>query len=188
MKKFLLFTLFAGTILNFCGCASAPEKKTVRPRLTLGVPHGKVKYTPVKHDGLELKVFGRNEFQAGRPASVTFALSNNGVKKVSIPEWYSNEPDNIGLFVQPTQPGVFEPDERKWVQLTFDFKEPIMHYPITLFPGNQALVSKNLDFVEKMMIPAGEERYFFLRAELTLESLSLSTKTVLIKVTSNVKR
>ena len=188
MKKTLLFTLVAGTVLSFTGCSSAPEQKPARPRLTFGVPHGKVKYAPVKHDGLELKFFGRNEFQAGRPASLTFALANNGVKKVSIPEWLSNESDNIGLFVQPAQPGAFEPDESKWVQLTFDFQKPMIHYPITLLPGNQALVSKNLDFVEKMMIPPGQERLYFLRAELTLESLSLSSKTMLIRVTPNVKR
>lgn len=188
MKKLLPLTLITGTVLSFAGCTSVPEQKPARPRLTFGVPHGKVKYAPVKPDGLELKFFGRNEFQAGRPASLTFALANNGVKKVSIPEWLSNESDNIGLFVQPAQPGAFEPDESKWVQLTFDFKRPMMHYPITLLPGNQALVSKNLDFVEKMMIPPGQERLFFLRAELTLESLSLSSKTMLIRVTSNVKR
>lgn len=189
MKICSALTIIAASAVVFCGCTTTdqPEKKS-RPRLIMGVPHGKVKYKPVRSDNLELKSLGKKVFRAGRPASLTFAVANNGFKKVMIPEWYSCESDNVGLFVQPMQPGVFEPDEKKWVQLTFDFKEPIMHYPITLLPGNQALVSKNLDFVEKMMLPPGEERMFFVRAELTLESVKLSSKIIVVKVTSNIRK
>ena len=105
-----------------------------------------------------------------------------------IPEWYSNESDNIGLFIQPVASQLDEPKENKWVRLTFDFKKPILHYPITLMPGNQALVSKELDIVEKMMIPPGEERLFLVKAELTLDSLKLSSRVILIRVTSNIQR
>ena len=181
--------LAAATLFSIllCGCTQT-EKAVPHQRMAMGVPHGKIEYKPIKPNGLELKCFGKTTFQAGRPAVLTFALANTGYRKVRIPEWYSNESDNIGLSIQPAASGLNEPDEKKWVLMTFDFKKPILHYPITLMPGNQALVSKELDIVEKMMIPPGEERLFFVKAELTLDSLKLSSRVILIRVTSNVQR
>ena len=182
-----LFAAVALLSIFVCGCART-EKAAPRQRMAMGVPHGKVEYKPVSAEGLELRCFGKTTFQAGRPATLTFALSNQGYRKVRIPEWYSNESDNIGLFIQPVASQLDEPKENKWVRLTFDFKKPILHYPITLMPGNQALVSKELDIVEKMMIPPGEERLFLVKAELTLDSLNLSSRVILIRVTSNIQR
>ena len=181
MRFLVIFALAA----VLCGCVRVEQNK--KPRMAMGVPHGKVKYAPVDATGLVLKVFGNTVFRAGRPASMTFALANRGDKKVYIPEWFSNESDNVGLFIQPYQDGTIEPDEKKWIQVGFDFKQPILHYPVTLMPGNQVLISKPLNVVENMMIRPGEERMFFVKAELTLESLKLASEPYLIRVQSNIQ-
>lgn len=187
MKKAVLFLIFTVIAVWFAGCAQT-EKTVPRQRMAMGVPHGKISYKPISSEGLELRRFGKTVFRAGRPAVLTFALANNGYRKVRIAEWFSHESDNIGLFIQAAAPGAVEPDESKWIRLTFDFKKPIMHYPISLMPGNQALISKKLDIVESLMIPPGQERCFFVRAELTLESLKLSSAPVLVRVTSNIQQ
>ena len=187
MKTFMFCSITAMALALFSGC-STPEKPVARTRRAMGVPHGKIEYKPIKSDGLSLRSFGKSVFRAGRPAVLTFSLANNGYRKVQIPEWFSHESDNIGLFIQNAEAGITEPDENKWVRLTFDFKKPVLHYPITLMPGNQALISKKLDIVESLMIPPGQERRFFVRAELTLESLKLSSAPILVRVTSNIQQ
>lgn len=172
--------LAAGILLAGCVTQEAPRQK-----MAMGVPHGKVKYKKIKADGLELRCFGRNVVRAGRPANLTFALKNNSNRMVRIPEWFSHESDNLMIFIQPWISGMVEPDEQKWIRLDFDYKMPIFHYPITLMPGNQVLVSKELGVVEKLIVRPGDERRFFIRAALTLESLPLVSDVSVLTVTAN---
>ena len=173
-------------VLVVCGCVSNKADKKIR--VAMGIPHGQVKYEKISPENLELNILGSPVARAGRPGVVTFVLANKGQKKVSIPEWFSNESDNVGIFVQPVLPGMLGPDEKRWVRLPFEFKQPILHYPVTLMPGNKLLVAKEIDFIKNIMMPPGEERMYFFKGALTLESLPLTSKTGILRVTSNVEQ
>ena len=172
--------LAVGALLAGCVTREAPRQK-----MAMGVPHGKVKYKKISADGLELRSFGKGVVRGGRPANLTFALKNNSNRMVRISEWFSNESDNLVIFIQPWISGMVEPDEQKWIRLDFDYKKPIFHYPITLMPGNQVLVNKELGVVEKLIVQPGDERRFFIRAALTLESLQLVSNVFVLTVTPN---
>lgn len=172
--------LAVGTLLTGCVTQEAPRHK-----MAMGVPHGKVKYKKIKADGLELRSFGSTTVRGGRPGRLTFALKNNSNRTVRIPEWFSHESDNLVIFIQPWMSGMLEPDDKKWIRLDFDYKMPIFHYPITLMPGNQVLVNKELGVIEKLIVRPGDERRFFIRAALTLESLDLVSNVFMLTVTSN---
>ena len=187
MKLHCLNAVFAAAVLLFAGCAGKSEA-VKKDKVAMALPHGQVKYEKVKADGLSLKILGNPVARAGRPGVITFALANDGVVKVNIPEWFSNESDNVGIYVQPLLSGMVEPDDSKWVRLEFEFKKPVMHYPVTLMPGNKLLISKQVDFIKNMMVKPGEERMFFFRGDLTLESLPLSSRVGILRVTSNVER
>lgn len=170
----------------FCGCAwnKTGDKKI---HVAMGELHGQVKYEKVDPENLELQILGSPVARAGRPGVVTFALANKGTKTVRIQEWFSNESDNVGVFIQPVLPGMIGPDEKRWVRLEFEFKKPVLHYPVTLMPGNKVLVSKEIDFIKNIMMPPGEERMFFFKGALTLDSLPLTSKVGVLQVTSNVE-
>ena len=186
MKFYYLFAaLCAGVLL--CGCLG---KSTVSKTTdaAIGIPYGKVKFSPVKTDGVSLNILGRPVARAGRVGVITFALANDGAAKVDILEWFRHESDNLGILIQPMLSGMTEPDEKKWVRLPFEFTKPVTHYPVTLMPGNKLLISKNVDFIKDMILPPGEERMFFFKGELTLESLPLSSRIGILRVTSNVEK
>lgn len=187
--KLLSVNLLVVSVLScmLCGCAAdkGGEKKI---RVAMGIPHGQIKYEKIDAKDLELQVLGNPVARAGRPGVVTFALANKGEKKVHIPEWFSNESDNVGIFIQPVLPGMTGPDEKRWVRLPFEFKEPVLHYPVTLMPGNKVLVSKEIGFIKNIMLPPGEERMYFFKGALTLDSLPLTSKLGILRVTSNVEQ
>ena len=182
MKLHCLSAAVAAVVMLFSGCAGKSE---IQKSAKVPAP---VKFEKVKADGLSLKILGTPVARAGRPGVITFALANDGHLKVNIPEWFSNESDNVGIYIQPLLSGMVEPDESKWVRLEFEFKKPIMHYPVTLMPGNKLLIAKQVDFIKNMMIQPGDERMFFFRGELTLESLPLTSRVGILRVTSNVER
>ena len=82
MKKAVLFLIFTVVVVLFAGCAQT-EKTVPRQRMAMGVPHGKISYKPISSEGLELRRFGKTVFRAGRPAVLTFALANNGYRKIA---------------------------------------------------------------------------------------------------------
>lgn len=185
-RKVNLFILSVAVCI-LCGC-SGTNSDNKKINVAMGIPHGQMKYEKVDPANLELQVLGDPVARAGRPGVVTFALGNNGGKPVRIQEWFSNESDNVGIFIQPVLPGMTGPDEKRWVRLPFEFKKPVLHYPVTLMPGNKLLVSKEIDFIKNIMLPPGEERMFFFKGALTLESLPLISKLGVLRVTSNVEQ
>ena len=181
MKKLrTIFALLAiaGTI---AGCSSTPPREP-SIRLGLGVLDGTVEYEEIQATGLSLKMISQATVYAGEETSLIFALSNDGRRTVSIPEWYSHEPDNIVVYVQPWLTNMTEPDENSWITLSFDLKEPILHYPLTLMPGNKVLISKELAFIQMLQVSEGKMRRFFVKASLNLKSLKLETEVIALQV------
>ena len=175
-------SLMAIPLLIFSGCLSQPEMPKMK--MAMGIPDGTVEYKTISTKNLTLKLLSKKDVFAGEKTELVFALSNHGLKTVSIDEWYSNETDNIKLSIQPWLTGMKEPAADGWIELTPELKKPILHYPMTLMPGNKALVSKKLDFVEKLQVSAGKCRRYFIQAEMNLKSVKLQSEVYVLQVFS----
>ena len=166
-------------ILAGCGGKAPPPQM----KMAFGVPDGTVKYQPVSAKNLSLRLVGKPVVFAGEQSALTFALYNTGSKSISIPEWYSNESDNLVIFAQPWLTGMKTPDPDNWTELSFDLKQPVFHHPLVLMPGNQVLVTQTLPFVEKIRnISQGMERRYFIKSKINLKSLQLESEVMTLKV------
>jgi len=142
----------------------------------------KESYPPILHHRARLELSGSRQLVAGLPGTLTFTLTNGGNEPLKVPEWYSHEPDNVLVYCQPWLPGTTAPDESAWIELSFDPRRPPVRYPLELLPGNRVSVTKELPFIEKLVVSPGAERRYFIKGELTLKSLKLSTPVAAIAV------
>ena len=171
MKLSHCFLLAAAGIvlMQTAGCVREVEK---REELGVGVVAELPEYPQLARYKLSLQLVGSRTLTAGRPGRVTFSLRNTDDRPLRLVEWYANEPDNLLIYCQPWLPGTTEPDEGLWIPLSFDVKRPATRYPLEIVPGNNVLVTKELPFVEKLVVsPEGERRYF-IKAVLNLHSVS----------------
>ena len=163
------------------GCVREVEK---REELGVGVVAELPEYPQLARYKLSLQLVGSRTLTAGRPGRVTFSLRNTDDRPLRLVEWYANEPDNLLIYCQPWLPGTTEPDEGLWIPLSFDVKRPATRYPLEIVPGNNVLVTKELPFVEKLVVsPEGERRYF-IKAVLNLHSVSAESPVAAIAVES----
>jgi hypothetical protein len=179
MKQFLFF-LLGTALIAAAGCASA---KSAKRTLGYGEKPANYKFEKIKDAKLELVFAGPKTLKAGSPGQVSFALKNVGKKIVSIEEWRMHEQDNLKLECQIWLPGQQEPDPDRWLSLDLPVKQPELRYHLELYPGNQALVTKNLDFVESLVITPGAERRYFIRASLNLTSVKSNSPVAAIAIT-----
>ena len=136
----------------------------------------------IKNARVTFEPVGRLSFDAGKPARLSFALKNVGGRPLRIPEWRMNEVDNIRLFCQPWLPDMTKPDENAWMAMNDEVKKPELRYTLELMPSNQAIVTRDLTFVEDLVVSTGAERRYFVKAELNLTSLPMSTGVFAIAV------
>lgn len=160
------------------GCVSEVEKEDQ----WLGGVLEQQEYPPLENVRLSLDMLGTREFVAGEPARIPFTLRNYDSRTVRIVEWYANEPDNVKVYCQVWLPGMEEPDDELWLPLEFDVKQPALRYPLELTPGSSTVVNKELTFVENLVVSPGMERRYFLRGELNLTSIKLSSPVIAISV------
>ncbi len=179
-KPFFNLCCVTAALLLAAGCVTEPEVR--KYKLQMGIPHGSKKYTPVNPAGLRLGLISKPVLYAGEESILTFSLKNSGTGSVNIEEWFRHEPDNLILYVQPYMPGMSSPDPEAWFEISEPLKKPVLHYPVTLMPDNQMLISKKLTFISKMSVSPGKERRFFLKAALTLDSLKLESDTIVLRV------
>lgn len=177
--KHSLAAFVAAAVLG-AGCGPAAEERPMK--IGLGVPDGYVQYEPITAPDLYLDLIGKPVLYAGEDGTLIFSLRNAGTKEVVIKEWFRNEPENLKLRVQPYLPGMTGPDPEAWIELEEPVQKPVIHYPLTLMPDNQAMIVKHLDFVGKMRVTPGMERRFFLQAQLNLKSLNLATGTIVLRI------
>ena len=183
MKLSHCFLLAAAGIvlMQTAGCVREVEK---REELGGGVVAELPEYPQLARYKLSLQLVGSRTLTAGRPGRVTFSLRNTDDRPLRLVEWYANEPDNLLIYCQPWLPGTTEPDEGLWIPLSFDVKRPATRYPLEIVPGNNVLVTKELPFVEKLVVsPEGERRYF-IKAVLNLHSVSAESPVAAIAVES----
>ena len=183
MKLSHCFLLAAAGIvlMQTAGCVREVEK---REELGVGVVAELPEYPQLARYKLSLQLVGSRTLTAGRPGRVTFSLRNTDDRPLRLVEWYANEPDNLLIYCQPWLPGTTEPDEGLWIPLSFDVKRPATRYPLEIVPGNNVLVTKELPFVENLVVsPEGEPRYF-IKAVLNLHSVSAESPVAAIAVES----
>ena len=183
MKLSHCFLLAAAGIvlMQTAGCVREVEK---REELGVGVVAELPEYPQLARYKLSLQLVGSRTLTAGRPGRVTFSLRNTDDRPLRLVEWYANEPDNLLIYCQPWLPGTTEPDEGLWIPLSFDVKRPATRYPLEIVRGNNVLVTKELPFVEKLVVsPEGERRYF-IKAVLNLHSVSAESPVAAIAVES----
>jgi len=185
-KRAWMMLLSAAVTVAICGCAgNKPERQSKRAMGTLP----QESYAPLTDYRLSLRTDSRKTIRVGEGGEITFALRNLDKKNIRIVEWFSNEPDNVVVYCQPWLTGMTAPDEAGWIPLDFDVRMPPIRYPLELMPGNQVLVTKKLDFVDKMAITPGSERRYFIKAKLNLKSVSVeSPVSVLIVLPEDPKR
>ncbi len=168
-------------LLAVSGCAVKTEPKM---KMGFGLPDGLVEYKKITAPDLYLNLISKPVLHAGAGEELIFALRNAGLRRINIPEWFRNEPENVKLFIQPFLPGMKSPDPDSWIELVEPVKQPVIHLPLVLMPDNQVMISKKLEFVDKMRITPGMERRFFLKAQINLKSLNTESETVVLRILS----
>ena len=98
-----------------------------------------------------------------------------------------NENDNVKIFIQPYLTGMTAPASDAWIELSPRLKQPVFHHPLTLMPGNQVMVVKELPFVQKIRVAEGKMRRYFIKGKINLQSLDLSSDVYVLQILSNNK-
>jgi len=147
-------------------------------------------YPKLNNYNLTLNLAGKRELVAGSEGTVSFVLENEGHEKIRVIEWYANEPDNLKLYCQIWTPDMTEPDENAWTEITLDKKKPTARYPLELYPGNKVILSRNLDFIQSLVVSRGAERRYFIKAELDLTSVTVKSPVcaLVVKAPEDMKK
>ena len=176
MKNFACFALFCAVLLT--GCV---QTKVEKMESHLGSVE-RQSFPTVEGARLELAVSGNPELVSGRDRKVTFILRNLSNTPVSIPEWFTNESDNIEVSVQIWFPKSHAPEEDRWITYPVVPKKPVMRYPLRI--GAKVFVSVDvpLEFLDKLIVKPGTERRYFIKARLNLNSVKAESKVSAITV------
>ena len=176
MNKFAY--LFVFLVLILAGCV---QSKVVRRETRMGTSHSG-EFPKVSGAKLELSLAGSPELISGRDKHVTFILRNLSDNPVSIPEWYTHEPDNIEVSCQIWFPNRQYPEKDRWVTYPVILKQPVMHYPLRIGAKMFVTVDVPLDFLSHLRVQPGTERRYFIKGRLNLASVSAESKTSAITV------
>lgn len=179
-----LAALILGLVLT--GCVETVIEKQEWKAGVAEVPE----YPKLSNYNLSLNLAGKREIAAGSDGLVSFVLENEGREKIRIIEWYINEPDNLKLYCQIWTPDMTEPDENAWTEISLDKKKPTARYPLELYPGNKVILSRNLDFIQSLVVSRGAERRYFIKAELDLTSVNVKSPVcaVIVKDPAELKK
>ncbi|MCQ2380634.1 MAG: hypothetical protein MJ025_06925 [Victivallaceae bacterium] len=175
MKRTLVAVLIA---MIAAGCVRTGEE---RVKLAAGMSDAG-NFKELSGYSLDLEMVGARTLVQNKDNSVRFKLTNSGNSSVTIPDWRYKEDDNILVDCQIWYPGTDSPDESEWLPVGDLEPQTEQRYPLTLEPGNQVIIEKKLDFIDRLVISKGAERRYFLKAELNLKSVKVSSPVVAIAV------
>ena len=176
MRNTILFALLA--LVLFSGCVQTKVEK-MESRL------GSVEqqsFPIVEGAKLELAVSGNPELVSGRDRTVTFILRNLSNAPISIPEWYTNEADNIEVSIQIWFPNSHSPEEDRWITYPVVPQKPVMHYPLRIGAKMFVSVDVPLEFLDNLIVKPGTERRYFIKARLNLKSVKAESKVSAITI------
>ena len=144
-----------------------------------------VVFPPIKDCKISLEIIStRCDFYAGEEAQLTLRLKNIGQKQLVVYEWMLNEPDNIRLSYAPSAAPGLSPAEEKWKHEEPLLEHPVKRTPMTLNPGNSAVISVPMKFIAAMEAKdvAGGSRHYMVFCELNLKSITARTAPFPISV------
>ncbi len=154
------------------------QKDNVKPKLAFAPREN---YPKLKDYSMQFSLL-KHEFRPGKPAKLLIGLKNTGNTAVRLEDWRINTCDNIQVFVQNWLPGMKDPDPEFWVELDAGIKMPDWRYPLELYPGNQVLIEKTLNFVKGINVEPGMERRFFVKCRTRLQSIDVTSTIMAIAV------
>ncbi len=143
----------------------------------------RVVFAPIKDCKLVLElVSSRTEFYRGDPeAKVTFRLRNEGLKPVTIYEWFAKEEDNIKLsYARCDDKSTESIPASFWVQCPAQGKPGDPRMPLDLYPRNTALVTVSLSGIKDFSSGSGAKSSYAISGELNLTSASAKSKPFII--------
>ncbi len=154
------------------------QKDNVKPKLAFAPREN---YPKLKDYSMQFSLL-KHEFRPGKPAKLLIGLKNTGNSAVRLEDWRINTGDNIQVFVQNWLPGMKDPEPEFWVELDAGIKMPDWRYPLELYPGNQVLIEKTLNFVKGINVEPGMERRFFVKCRTRLQSIDVTSGIMAIAV------
>lgn len=176
MKKICLFALLSAFIVS--GCV---QTKVEKMESHLGSVD-RQSFPEIKGAKLELSIAGTPELISGRDKKVTFILKNLSDHPINIPEWFSNESDNIEISCQIWFPKQHAPRDDRWITYPVIPKRPVMRYPLRLGAKMFVSIDVPLEFLENLIVAPGTERRYYIKAKLNLKSVSAASKVSAITV------
>jgi len=146
---------------------------------------GKGFFAPIKDANLVLEVVSsRTEFfRDDAEAKITFSLRNDGLKPVTVFEWFAKESNNVRLSYAKCDDGDID---RIPASFWTPCKPPVQtgdyapRMPLDLYPRNTALVSVPLSDIKELASKGPGKTSFAIKGELNLTSVSAKSKPFLI--------
>ncbi len=173
----LPFLVSTAALTVFAGCVREKGRANY-----VEVNGSDVQFKKIENVHASFAPTGQLSFVAGKPVRLSFALKNIGGRPLRIPEWRMYDVDNVRLFCQPWLPGMSEPDDAAWMSMNEPIRRPELRYALELMPSNQVIVTMELNFAKDLVVSSGAERRYFVRAELNLSSLPMSTGVFVIAI------
>lgn len=173
--KSKLFNYFGALamLMMLCGCVHAVEEQVQTAGFSEKADD---KFDPIDSSDLAIEIVGKREKIAAPNQKICFKLVNNGKKSITIDEWHLNEMENFSVECQVWVPNTTDPDPDGWIEITERPEKLSHYYPLTLAPGNMALIDVPLNFLSTLVISPNAERRYFIRIKSALKSLNIESK------------
>ncbi len=189
MKLFVMI-LMTALCAGFCGCTTATTSRVETTALDKLNEQYRLVYKKIEDASINIAAISEEViFHSGQPAFLDITITNNDSKLLHIPEWYQEAGNNFLINFRP-----FKKDETpeeainaEWFLVAPEFVkgEQPKHSHLSLAPGNTAIYSVPLDFIED--IPAERDMIFIAYAELNLTSISATSPMFIIVSQSSEK-
>lgn len=177
-RLLLMSTVITALLLN--GCVRTTKCRKIATRN----PQRKT-YAKLHNYHLRLELLtSRRRFYAGEDVKFTYRLTNFGKNLLRINEWYMHEPDNIRLYYMPDKAPLTSFDSKDWILLEPNYKLPKNRFELVLYPKNSVLIDKQITFIKQAGAdnPTVKRGKYYLVAELTLNSVDVRSKPVIIEI------
>ena len=176
--KNLLLIFSVLLMLTFAACVS---HKTQAFDKTYPEPTKKIIFPKIKeYNALLERVSPIMEFKAGTSPAMTFRLMNLSTKRLILPEWMMNEPDNLIIYYIPWEKGMKKPPIDKWQVLAPKTKLNPKRMTLDLNHRNSVLIKSKLTFIKDMKIRTPKD--FLLFGALNLTSIRIKSRIMKIRI------
>lgn len=181
MKFFTAFFLASvlAAVFALCGCVSEQPDLENYGKVKFKRPE-KVVYTQVSSRDCELAVPTEIFPEAGKAAEVNVQLIYHGKKELHIHEWYMIDQYNFSVFYRRIPSDKPMDPKMEFTEYTeiIPIKPLPRHSELRLNPGNRAMLTVKLPFIEKL--PAGEKAVYEVYIATSLKTFKIKSKHFMI--------